>query len=412
MAYSGKSLRYGPDYIIPAPFDPRLISAIPPAVAKAAMDSGVARRTIADLEGYASHLSGRLDPVAGWLVSIFEKVRQNPKRMVFAEGEQEQVVRAANAFLNHGLGTPVLIGREENIKTSFQATGVRMRDEFEIHDSQISDRVEEYTDFLYSRLQREGYLKRDCQRMVNTDRNIFGACMVALGHADAMVTGVTRSWSTAYDQVRQVLDPMPGHTVIGISIVISRGRAVLVADSSVHDMPTSEELANIATEGAHVARRLGYEPRIAMLSYSTFGHPRGERSGIAREAVKILDERGVDFEYDGEMAADVALSPEAMSQFPFCRLSDTANVLVMPAFHSASISTKMLQELGGATVIGPMLVGLSRPVQIVSLGAKDRPTSAGSILNMMAKWPPMWRSVPRRCRNFRSAGFPTRQMSW
>ncbi len=379
IAYSGKALRYGPEYIIPAPFDPRLISSIPPAVAKAAMDSGVARRTIVDMEGYSSHLSGRLDPVAGWLQSIFEKVRQNPKRVVFAEGEQEQVVRAANAFLNHGLGRPILIGRESNIKNSFLTTGVKFRDAFEIHNSQNSDRAQEYTEFLYARLQRDGYLKRDCQRMVNTDRNIFGACMVALGHADAMVTGVTRSWSTAFDQVRLVLDPKPGHTVIGISLVISRGRAVLVADSSVHDMPTSEELADIATEGAHVARRLGYEPRIAMLSYSTFGHPPGERSSQAREAVRILDERGVDFEYDGEMAADVALNPEVMSQFPFCRLSDTANVLIMPAFHSASISTKMLQELGGATVIGPMLVGLSRPVQIVSLGAKD-----SDIVNMAA----------------------------
>ena len=378
-AYSGKGLKYGPEYIIPAPFDPRLISAIPPAVAKAAMDSGVARRTLVDLDAYAAQLSGRLDPITGWLQSIFEKVKQSPKRVVFAEGEQEQVVRAANAFLNHGLGTPVLIGREENIASAFQATGVKMRDEFEIYNASKSERADEYTEFLFSRLQRDGYLKRDCQRMVHNDRNIFGACMVALGHADAMVTGVTRSWSTSYDQVRMVLDPKPGHTVIGLSLVISRGRAVLVGDSSVHDMPNSEELADIATEAAHVARRLGYEPRVAMLAYSTFGHPRGERASQARGAVEILDKRGVDFEYDGEMAADVALNPEAMSQFPFCRLSDTANVLIMPAFHSASIATKMLQELGGSTLIGPMLVGLSRPVQIVSLGAKD-----SDIFNMAA----------------------------
>ena len=378
-AYSGKGLKYGPEYIIPAPFDPRLISAIPPAVAKAAMDSGVARRTLVDLDAYGAQLSGRLNPVTGWLQSILNKVKQEPKRVVFAEGEQEQVVRAANAFLNSGLGTPVLIGREENIEAAFRATGVKMRDEFEIYNASKSERSEEYTEFLFSRMQRDGHLKRDCQRMVNNDRNIFGACMVALGHADAMVTGVTRSWSTSYDQVRMVLDPKPGHTVIGLSLVISRGRAVLVGDSSVHDMPTAEELANIATEGAHVAQRLGYEPRVAMLAYSTFGHPRGERSSQARAAVEILDERGVDFEYDGEMAADVALNPEAMTQFPFCRLSDTANVLIMPAFHSASIATKMLQELGGSTVIGPMLVGLSHPVQIVSLGAKD-----SDIFNMAA----------------------------
>jgi malate dehydrogenase (oxaloacetate-decarboxylating)(NADP+) len=378
-AYGGYRPRYGSDYIIPAPFDPRLIYAIPTAVAKAAMDTGVARRTIVDMDAYAARLSARLNPIAGWLQGIFEKVRRSPKRVVFAEGEEEQVVRAANAFLGHGLGEPILIGREERIKQAFTDAGVEQRREFMLINAALSDRAEDYAEFLYRRLQRKGYLLRDCRRMVNTDRNIFGACMVALGHAEAMVTGVTRNWSTAYEDIRRVLDEKEGHTAIGVSLVLTAGRTVLVADTSVHDMPTAEQLANIAVEAAKVWRRLGNEPRLAMLAYSTFGHPRGERSERVREAVQLLDARGIDFEYDGEMAADVALNKAAMRLYPFCRLKDTANVLVMPAFHSASISTKMMQEIGGATVIGPLLVGLSHPVQIVGLGAKDT-----DIVNMAA----------------------------
>jgi malate dehydrogenase (oxaloacetate-decarboxylating)(NADP+) len=378
-AYQGRRLRYGPDYIIPAPFDPRLISRIPEAVARAAMDSGVARKPIADMYGYRARLDGRLDPAAAFLHSIFAQVREAPKRVVFAEGEEHRVIKAANAFFNSGMGTPVLVGRENPIKEAFRATGLTHRDCIEIQNARLSHRNREYAEFLYSRLQRKGYLFRDCQRLVNTDRNVFAACMVACGHADAMVTGTTRNWSTAYADIRHALDPKPGHTVIGVSLVISRGRSLLVADTSVHDMPDAEQLANIAVEAARVAQRLGFEPRVAMLAYSTFGHPLGERSQRVAEAVRLLDRRGVDFEYDGEMAADVALNRDAMALYPFCRLSDTANVLVMPAFHSASISTKMLQELGGGTVIGPLLVGMSRPVQIASLGATD-----SDLVNMAA----------------------------
>jgi malate dehydrogenase (oxaloacetate-decarboxylating)(NADP+) len=367
----GRRLRYGPDYIIPAPFDPRLISEVPSAVAKAAMDSGVARRPIIDMEGYKSRLSARLDPAAGFINSIFDAVRMRPKRVVFAEGEEEVVVRAASTFAALKLGEPVLVGREAQVQQAFHFGGINHFDSFEIQNSRTSEHSKEYAEFLYQRLQRQGYLFRDCQRLVNTDRNIFGACMLALGHADAMVTGVTRNWATAFEDVRRVLDPKPGRCVIGISVIISRGRVVLVADTSVHDMPDSEELAGIAVEAAAVASRLGMTPRVAMLAYSTFGHPVGERAARVREAVKLLDQRGVDFEYDGEMAADVALNRRAMALYPFCRLTDTANVLIMPAFHSASISTKMLQELGGCTVVGPVLVGLSKPVQIVSLGSSD-----------------------------------------
>ncbi|AXS38913.1 NADP-dependent malic enzyme [Breoghania sp. L-A4] len=378
-AYRGKRPKFGPDYIIPVPFDPRLITAVPAAVAQAAMDSGVARKPIVDMDAYRMHLSARRNPVAGSLQSIITKVRQAPKRVVFAEGEEIQVIRAAMSFVSQGLGTAVLIGREDTIRATAETAGIDLKVGIEIENARASTKNAAYAEHLYSRLQRKGYLLRDCQRLVNNDRNYWGAIMVAKGDADAMVTGVTRNYSVALDTVRQVVDTKPGHRVIGVSLVLARGRTVLVADTAVHDMPNSEELADIAVEAAHVARRLGYEPRIAMLAYSTFGHPAGERSEKVQQAVKILDSRGVDFEYDGDMAADVALNMEQMASYPFCRLTGPANVLIMPAFHSASISTKMLQELGGSTVIGPLLVGLDKPVQIVSLGAKD-----SDIANMAA----------------------------
>ncbi|HWE79264.1 MAG TPA: NADP-dependent malic enzyme [Pseudolabrys sp.] len=370
-AVYGARPKFGPDYIIPVPFDPRLIWYVPPAVAKAAMDTDVARKPIEDMEAYRHQLSARRDPVANSLVQVYARLRRSPKRVVFAEGEEEQVIRAAASFVHQGLGTALLVGREERVKTSAKEAGIELGEGIEIHNARLSTRNTVYTNYLYERLQRKGYLLRDCQRLVNTDRNHFAACMVALGDADAMVTGVTRNFSVALEDARRVIDPKPGHRVIGLSMVIARGRTVLVADTAVTEMPTSEELAEIAVEAAGVARRMGYEPRVGLLAFSTFGHPQGERSTRVIEAVKLLDHRRVDFEYDGDIAADVALNPELMTAYPFCRLSGPANVLVMPAFHSASISTKMLQELGGATVIGPLLVGLDRPVQIVHLGAKD-----------------------------------------
>jgi len=379
-AYQGNRPKFGPNYIIPVPFDPRLISAIPVAVARAAMESGVARRPIVDLDRYAQELSARRDPIASTLQRIYDRVRRQPKRIVFAEGEEEQVMRAAVAYVNQRLGTAILVGRDEVIKENARNAGVEIdRPGIEIINARLSRRNSVYADHLYERMQRKGFLLRDCQRLINNDRNHFGACMVALGDADAMVTGVTRNYSTVLDDVRRVIDAKPGHRVIGVSIALTRGRTVIVADTAVHDMPNAVELADIAEETAGFARRMGYEPRVAMLAYSTFGHPPGERSERVQEAVKILDKRRVDFEYDGEMAADVALNPRLMAQYPFCRLSGPANVLIMPAFHSASISTRMLQELGGATVIGPLLVGLNKPVQIVSLNAKD-----SDIVNMAA----------------------------
>ena len=375
----GQRPNFAPDYIIPVPFDPRLISYVPPAVAKAAMDTGVARRPIIDMDAYAQQLRTRRDPIAGVLQRVFERLRRQPKRVVFAEGEEEQVIRAAVSLVSRGLGTAILVGREERVKATAKLAGVELPEGVEIHNAALSKRTTDYANYLYERLQREGYLYRDCLRLVNNDRNNFAACMVAMGDGDAMVSGVTRNYSVVLEDVQRVIDKKPGHRVIGISIVISRGRTVLIADTAVTELPTAEELAEIAVEAAGVARRLGYEPRVAMLAFSSFGHPPGERTQHVKDAVKLLHQRKVDFEVDGEMAADVALNRELAAAYPFSRLTGPANVLVMPAFHSASISTKLLQEMGGATVIGPLLVGLDRSVQIVPLSAKD-----SDLVNMAA----------------------------
>jgi malate dehydrogenase (oxaloacetate-decarboxylating)(NADP+) len=379
-AYHGQRPKYGPDYLIPVPFDPRLISAIPFAVAKAAMDSGVARKPIADLDGYVAELTARLDPIAGTMQGIIDQVKMRPKRVVFAEGEEDRMIRAANSFAAAGMGEAILIGREEEIERTVKLTGIELHPAVTPLNARLSSRSADYADQIYARLQRRGFLLRDCQRMVNNDRNIFAACMVAQGDADAMITGITRNYTVALDVVRMVIDPMEGHRPIGVSMALCRGRTVFIADTTIHEMPSAEELADIGTEAAGVVRRFGFEPRVAFLSYSTFGHPRGDRSNIVHEAVEILDRRGTaDFEYDGDMAADVALSMEAMAPYPFCRLTAPANVLVMPAAHSASITTKMLQQLGGATVIGPLLVGLERSVQIAPLSA-----TAAELVNLAA----------------------------
>ncbi|CAN5558350.1 NADP-dependent malic enzyme [soil metagenome] len=378
-AYHGSRLHFGPGYLIPVPFDPRLISRIPVAVAKAAMESGVARKHIVDLEEYEAQLSARLNPIAGTLQNIFDQVRLNPKRIVFAEGEEDRMIRAANSFANAGLGRPILIGREQRIDDTLKVGAQVLHDNVEVHNARLSARTVDYANFLYERMQRNGFLFRDCQRLVNNDRNVFAACMLALGDADAVVTGLTRNFSVALENVRLAIDQRPGHRLIGVSMALVRGRTVFIADTSIHELPTSEELADIAQEAAGVARRFGYEPRVALLSYSTFGYPRGERAEYVRQAVALLDRRNVDFEYDGEMGADVALSRDAMALYPFCRLTGPANVLVMPAAHSASISTKMLQQLGGVTVIGPLVTGLDKSVQIASMSA-----TATDIVNLAA----------------------------
>ncbi|MDP2117803.1 MAG: NADP-dependent malic enzyme, partial [Brevundimonas sp.] len=368
-AYRGRKLKFGPDYIIPTPFDPRLIWYIPPFVAQAAMDTGVARKPIEDMDAYRTQLRSRLDPSAALMQNISGAVRAAPnKRVVFAEGEETAVIRAAWGFKQAELGTPILLGREDLIRQNAAEAGLIFDDMgIEIVNARVSEHNADYTDWLYARLQRRGYLKRDVQRMINQDRNYFGAAMVARGQADCMVTGVTRNFNMVLKEVRRVLDVK--ERMIGLSILLAKGRTLFVADTSIHELPNAEELAEIAIQAAATVRKLGKTPRVAFLSYSTFGNPPGDRGEKVREAIRILDPRGVDFEYEGEMPPELALHPEARAAYPFMRLSGHANVLVMPAIHSAAISTRLVQSLGGATVIGPLLVGLERSVQIVSLGA-------------------------------------------
>jgi len=370
VAYRGARPVYGPEYIIPVPFDPRLISRVSSAVAEAAIKSGVARREIKDMEAYRYALSARLDPAASLFQGVTASVRANPRRVVFAEGEEEAVIRAAAAFQASALGTPILLGREELIRERIAKLGVDAEPPLQVKAPRSAAEATHYTDALYRRLQRKGVLYRDCQRMVLNDRNVYGASMLAAGDADALITGATRNYQVALNDVRQLLDPRPGQLPIGVTLIFSKGRMVFVADTNVHELPSPTEMADIAVQTAGVARRFGHEPRVAFLSYSTFGFPHGERSERVIEAVRMMDERKVDFEYDGEMAPDVALDRERMKLYPFCRLSDVANVLVMPAILSASISTKLLQEIGGVTTMGPLLVGLDKSVQIAPLGAK------------------------------------------
>jgi malate dehydrogenase (oxaloacetate-decarboxylating)(NADP+) len=379
-AYQGVQLKFGPQYIIPTPFDPRLIWYIPPFIAQAAMDTGVARKPIEDMDAYRASLAQRLDPTAAFLQKLQGAVLSAPKkRIVFTEGEEASVIRAAYAFQNAGLGTAILIGREELVHENMRSVGLDPAEaKLEILNARLSHRNPDYVDYLYGRLQRVGYLRRDVQRLINQDRNAFGATMVALGDADGMVTGVTRAFDQVLEEVLQVVDPAPDGRIIGMSVVLAKGRTLFIADTSITEMPEAEDLVEIAQEAARAVRVLGYEPRVAFMSYSTFGNPMGLRSDKVREAVALLDEiDGIDFEYEGEMPPELALEPEARGNYPFMRLTGPANVLIMPAVHSAAISTQLIQALGGATVIGPILLGLDRAVQICPLSA-----SVSKILQM------------------------------
>ncbi|HXA40602.1 MAG TPA: NADP-dependent malic enzyme [Phenylobacterium sp.] len=379
-AYQGVQLKFGPQYIIPTPFDPRLIWYIPPFIAQAAMDTGVARKPIEDMDAYRASLAQRLDPTAAFLQKLQGAVLSAPKkRIVFTEGEEPSVIRAAYAFQNAGLGSAILIGREELVHENMLAVGLDPAEaKLEILNARLSHRNAAYVDHLYERLQRVGYLRRDVQRLINQDRNAFGASMVALGDADGMVTGVTRAFDQVLEEVLQVVDSAPGGRIIGMSVVLAKGRTLFIADTSITEMPEAEDLVEIAQEAARAVRVLGYEPRVAFMSYSTFGNPMGLRSDKVREAVATLDEmEGIDFEYEGEMPPELALEPESRGNYPFMRLTGPANVLIMPAVHSAAISTQLIQSLGGATVIGPILLGLDRAVQICPLSA-----SVSKILQM------------------------------
>ncbi|MBE9607437.1 NADP-dependent malic enzyme [Acetobacteraceae bacterium H6797] len=377
-AGGGKGLRFGPDYIIPHAFDPRLISRVSPAVAKAAMESGVARKPITDLVRYARGLAGRLDHGIGALEAITERVRQSPQKVVFAEGEEEKVIRAAIAFRSAGYGTPILVGREDRINATVASLGIPLPDGIEIHNARLSADNRRYAEYLYGRKQRSGFLFRDCQRLVNLDRNAFAACMVALGDADAMVSGTTRSYGVTLEGITHAIDAAEGTTLFGLNIMTSRrSGTVLIADTAIHERPDAATLAEIALQSAAAAQRIGLTPRVAFLSFSTFGDPGGTIPGNVREAVRLLDEKGVDFEYDGEMSADVALNPAMRQHYPFCRLTGPANVLVMPGLHAAHILTKAIPSLTSATMIGPMLMGLKAPAQITGMDA-----SVNQILDM------------------------------
>ena len=367
-AFCGRAPRFGPESLIPSPFDPRLMEIVPAAVAKAAMATGVAQKPIADLDAYRTSLRARLNPTTSVLTLAYEAARTNPKRVVFAEGEEETVLRAAIQFRDGGYGTPVLVGRE-GLHDKLRAMGVADAESFEVHNSVNSPHVPAMVDMLYERLQRRGYLRRDVERMVNRDRNIIGSLLHKMGLGEAMITGTTRTNPQTKREIRRVIDHAEGKTPFGIHVLVDQHHTIFMADTTVNERPSAEMLADIAERTAQVARRMGHEPRVAFLSYSTFGNPEGSWLENIREAVAILDRRQPAFEYEGEMAPDVALNAKVMKNYPFCRLSGPANVLVMPGLQSANLSAKLLRELGGGAVIGPMLVGMEHPVQVATMAS-------------------------------------------
>jgi malate dehydrogenase (oxaloacetate-decarboxylating)(NADP+) len=378
-AYGGERPKFGKNYIIPSPFDPRLIRNVSAAVAEAAMKSGVAQKKIEDFSAYKDSLAARLDPSVGFLQNIYAQVRKKQKRVIFAEGEEESMLRAAIDFKNNGLGIPVLIGSSEKISQQLKDLGLTLDKSIEIHNSKDEKQRERYAEHIYKRLQRKGFLKRDCDRLIRTNRIVFGSCMVDLGDADAMVTGVTRTFSDTLENIKYVVDERPGEIIFGLTIAVTKKGTVFIADTNVHEYPTAENLADIAISSARVAKILGFTPRVALLAHSTFGKPMSERSVHLREARDILENRKVDFEFEGEMQPDVALNQKFKTIYPFSKLSAPANILIMPAIHSAAISTKLLKELGGCTLIGPLLIGLNKPIEIATLRSK-----VSDIFNMAA----------------------------
>lgn len=377
-AYAGKQQKYGPDYIIPSPFDPRLIEKIPPKVAQAAMDTGVAQKEITDMSAYTNELGARMNPTVSTLSQMFEQLKKNPRTVIFAEAEQERMIRAALSFKNGGYGTPILLGQEKIVRQRLKEIGGDEGKDIEVISAKSHEQNDEFVKFVHKRLARKGYIEKDVRRLVNRDRNVFGACMVALGHADAMVTGITRPYGQALQNVLMAVDAKKGHRIFGISIMATKQKTVFIADATVSELPSAVELADIAIQAAEAVRRLGHKPRVAFLSFSNFGNPMRERAAHMREAVRLMDERNVDFEYDGEMAADMALNYDIMKDlYPHCRLTGPANVLIMPGLHAANISYKLLTELGGGRLIGPLLWGLEKSIQIARIGS-----TATDLVNM------------------------------
>lgn len=379
LAY-GRKLSFGRDYIIPTPFDPRLIHRIPTAVARAGMDTGVARRPIVDMDAYEASLKARMDPTASILRGIQSRARAAQARIIFAEGDDPRVLRAAVQYQRNGLGKALVIGREKEVADLLTVEGLEDAvAEIEVVNAANTDHLNDYKTFLYDRLKRKGFDSSDIHRLAARDRHVFGALMLAHGHGDGLVTGATRKSAHVLELINHVFDASPKSGAVGVSAIINKGRIVLLGDTLVHEWPDEEDLANIAERGADVARDLGLDPRVAFVSFSTFGYPVSERASKMQVAPQILDARGVDFEYEGEMAVDVALNPRAADHYPFSRLTAPANVLVVPARHSASISVKLMQEMGGATVIGPILAGVDKPIQICSTVS-----TVNDILNMAA----------------------------
>ncbi|MEG3154220.1 NADP-dependent malic enzyme [Sphingomonas sp. RB1R13] len=370
LAYGGIDQHFGPDYIIPAPFDPRLIEIVPVAVAEAAMRTGVARKPIADMAAYRKQLRARLDPTASVMSLAFEAARSNPKRVLFAEGEEPNVQRAAIAFREGGYGTPVLVGRE-GVRDQLAELGVNP-DDYEILNSRNSPLVGRAVDYIYAKHQRHGMLRREVERLVNQDRNTFTAAMLALGEGDAMITGTTRPFSQSLAQVRSVIDEEQGTTPFGITIIPGKRGTVMIADTAVNERPTEGQLAAMAIRAAAFARRMGQEPRVAFVSYTTFGNPPGRYIAELRDAVKLLDTLQTDFEYEGEMGPDLALNIDAQRKYyPFSRLTGPANILIMPGLQSANIASKLLRALGGENILGPYLMGMALPVQIAPMTASS-----------------------------------------
>ena len=377
LAY-GKSLTFGRDYIIPTPFDPRLIHRIPPAVARAGMDTGAARRPIIDMEAYEAGLRGRMDPTASVLRGINNRARAAQSRMIFAEGDDPRVLRAAVMYQRNGFGKAIVVGREADVKEKLEASGLAdaVR-EIKVVNAANTEHLEIYKEFLYQRLQRKGYDRQDVHRLAARDRHVFASLMLAHGHGDGLITGATRKSAHVLEAINHVFDADTQHGAAGVTAIMHKGRIVLISDTLVHEWPEEEDLANIAERAAGIARHLGLEPRVAFVSFSTFGYPVSERASKMHRAPVILDQRGVDFEYEGEMTVDVALNRKAQENYPFQRLTGPANILVVPARHSASISVKLMQEMGGATVIGPILAGVDSSIQICSTTM-----TANDILNM------------------------------
>jgi len=376
-AMGGERPRYGKEYIIPSTFDPRLISVIPVAVAKAAIESGVARKEIKDFEVYKDQLKQRLDPSVTIMQGINSQIKKTQKRVVFAEGEDENSLKAAIAFKNSGLGTPILVAKEEKVKERLREIGLDENFKIEIVNSTNKEKRTKYTQLLYKKLQREGLLEIDCDRLIRNDRVMFGSCMVASGDADAMVTGNTRRYSASLDKIKRVIPPRPGEIMFALSMIVNKGKTIFMADTHVHEYPNAQQLSDIAISCARVVRLFGFDPKIAFLSHSTFGIPMTQRTKHIRDAVEILKNKSVDFKFDGEMQPDVALDEEYKELYPFSKIVGNANVLIMPGQHSAAVSLKMMKTLGGAKIIGPFLVGLGQPIEIAPLSS-----STSDILNL------------------------------